>query len=29
MSKQYQNLVAGKLYKTDDKIQSMKNKGSY
>jgi len=29
MSKQYQNLLAGKLYKTDDKIQSMKNQGRY
>ncbi|GGP08556.1 sugar O-acetyltransferase [Oceanobacillus neutriphilus] len=29
MSKQYQNLLAGKLYKPDDKIQSMKNKGRY
>ncbi|MCT1904424.1 sugar O-acetyltransferase [Oceanobacillus sojae] len=29
MSKQYQNLLAGRLYKPDDKIQSMKNKGRY
>lgn len=29
MSKQYQNLLAGRLYKLDDKIQSMKNKGRY
>ncbi|OAX48432.1 sugar O-acetyltransferase [Paenibacillus sp. AD87] len=29
MTKQYQRLLEGKLYKTDDQIQEMKNKGRY